>query len=793
VAAKEINIVAMQEEFDPYRKWLGIPAAELPPSHYRLLGLVDFESDPDVIGNAADRCMAHVRTFQSGARAELSQRILNELAQAGNCLLDPQRRQAYDLALRQQRMATTPTAVRVATPVNPMAPVSIASPLGLPQAAPAMPYHAAPGMGSPMRAVPVASSTTPSTTGVLDGPELPSTRRSSSVTYRVRRKSSPVPMLLAMVAVVVALGIGLILWLNQRNAAASLKKKPAPPARVIEPKTYVIKRQRVIDNTPDEDRNESQAGSNRSAGGAPVVDIQSSTGLYESDERNNPTSAAEAIEFARSSMARGNPFQASRMLEAATELSPNDEQKQRIAILTQLQEYLNAFHIALAAGAEKLEPGRNFLIDLGTSQVAVTFVEFERQNGRRLVFESEGKRMTYGIDSLPADWAMPIARSMLDSKSPAARLAIATFLALAANGDRELARQMWESLISEGIADASLARELNLPLSDSITKTSTAPAEMKPEVAKETMPAKAAANNDLLPIPSGEALTEAKRKFRDDYREQVSKARSVSDKEALAGELVAKAAATTDNADYRYVLQLEAIDLLVGQGSATELVGLIDKLGAEYEVDVLSMKAEALGKASAKAASAEEGEQLYLVTAEAFSTAKELKRYDVAERLARVAAKCAERAQVREAAQFALVQANRMQSLHQMVTAAIEGREKLKSDANDGEALSAVGRWECFLNNNWELGLPLLKKGSDAPLAELAKADLAAPQESAAQAELGERWLQYGQSQREGLKPGPIARAKHWYEQALTGATETTKAALEKSLDEIEKLLESEG
>lgn len=85
--------------FDPYRKWLGIPREEQPPNYYRLLGIAPFESDPDVIVNAADRQMGHVRRFQAGRYAETCQRILNELAAARVCLLDPVRKRAYDQKL----------------------------------------------------------------------------------------------------------------------------------------------------------------------------------------------------------------------------------------------------------------------------------------------------------------------------------------------------------------------------------------------------------------------------------------------------------------------------------------------------------------------------------------------------------------------------------------------------------------------------------------------------------------------------------------------------------------------
>jgi serine/threonine protein kinase len=90
----------MQEQFDPYHKWLAIPPQEQPPDHYRLLGIARFEADPDVIANAADQRMIHLRGFQTGPRAADSQRLLNEVAAARVTLLDPGRRAGYDALLR---------------------------------------------------------------------------------------------------------------------------------------------------------------------------------------------------------------------------------------------------------------------------------------------------------------------------------------------------------------------------------------------------------------------------------------------------------------------------------------------------------------------------------------------------------------------------------------------------------------------------------------------------------------------------------------------------------------------
>lgn len=91
----------MPEPFDAYHTWLAIPTQDQPPNHYRLLGLSLFEANADVIQHAADQRMGHLRTFQTGPHALLSQKLLNEVAAARVCLLHPHRKTAYDAHLRE--------------------------------------------------------------------------------------------------------------------------------------------------------------------------------------------------------------------------------------------------------------------------------------------------------------------------------------------------------------------------------------------------------------------------------------------------------------------------------------------------------------------------------------------------------------------------------------------------------------------------------------------------------------------------------------------------------------------
>lgn len=180
----------MDDSFDPYRIWLGIPLSEQPADHYRLLGIARFETDPEVIENAANRQMSYLRTFQSGTHVGLAQRLLNEVSAAKICLLHPDRRKAYDSQLQ----------------VNPATPSEAADPTNAPRANPVTP----------------AAQTNPAVSP--EAPPLPQVR--TALPPRTRRPSTW-PLLLAMMLIVILLG-ALIVFFNNRDRWKSTTPPPPP-------------------------------------------------------------------------------------------------------------------------------------------------------------------------------------------------------------------------------------------------------------------------------------------------------------------------------------------------------------------------------------------------------------------------------------------------------------------------------------------------------------------------------------------------------------------------------------
>lgn len=245
--------------FDPYYTWLGIPPREQPANYYRLLSLEVFEDNVDVISNAADRQMAHVRTFQSGPHAALSQKVLNELAAARACLLDPEAKTDYDRQLAQRLAETHDRGRSVPAPPpvpNNLAPQSsgheraIAPPLPPARRPPAAaaagetplagPGGISPGVVTPTAAYPASPPSTATEMKSAAQPTFDDSRR-----LRRRRPSSPAPMIIvaAVLLVMLAAGGGLAWWMfggsdglaEGQNSSVAGAASNSNPAQVVRP------------------------------------------------------------------------------------------------------------------------------------------------------------------------------------------------------------------------------------------------------------------------------------------------------------------------------------------------------------------------------------------------------------------------------------------------------------------------------------------------------------------------------------------------------------------------------
>ncbi|MGI8978405.1 MAG: hypothetical protein ACR2FY_04195 [Pirellulaceae bacterium] len=228
----------MADEFDPYYTWLGIPPAEQPADHYRLIGLRQFEGNTDVISNAVDQKMQFLRTLQVGKRSALSQKLLNEISAAGGCLLDPQKKLAYDLDLKAKE-ATKQAATQVkVTPARPLPKPSAVLPL--PAAGSNVARPAAP------RPMPVAMPPAVN----LDVSPAPKKELSGLNTAAISSISWKLPV------IVIGGGLGLVVLAVIVTYASGLlgpgeKKIASQPAKNVTPVTPVTPEKGVTKPSPE--------------------------------------------------------------------------------------------------------------------------------------------------------------------------------------------------------------------------------------------------------------------------------------------------------------------------------------------------------------------------------------------------------------------------------------------------------------------------------------------------------------------------------------------------------------
>lgn len=262
----------MSAEFNPYEAWLGIPRGQQPPSHYQLLGLKNFESEPPTIVEAADDRMELIKPHAAGMHGGNARTVLAEIEAARKTLLSRADKQAYDAALlaylqgqgplpsravAAQAAATrlppsAPAAAVPATPAQALAAQRVAAVAAsqpavavapmvaqsvqavAPQAVAvaatpvsAAPMSAAPVLGAPVAAVAVAAQPSPGLPSIGSGRSVASQARLQN--YRRRKNSMAGIWLMGGAAVVLIAAVAYAMYAIRQKDQVTAQAKPAAP------------------------------------------------------------------------------------------------------------------------------------------------------------------------------------------------------------------------------------------------------------------------------------------------------------------------------------------------------------------------------------------------------------------------------------------------------------------------------------------------------------------------------------------------------------------------------------
>ncbi len=314
----------------------------------------------------------------------------------------------------------------------------------------------------------------------------------------------------------------------------------------------------------------------------------------------------------------------------------------------------------------------------------------------------------------------------------------------------------------EGGAEASGLRVVKPPEMPAVPAESLEPPP--PPDMPEPEPAKPA----RLPEPDAAAQRTAEQKIRQLFSDAYAR-RTADDRLELSRRLLREAHGTDDDPVARFVLLREAADLAAQAGDTETAAAAIDRMAAGYEVDAVALKTKAIMDAARAVRTPEAAGRLAQAALALIDPALEADAYDAAANLVGRAESAAR--QARDAALLDRARARRSEisALRNAYRLAASALRTLETRPDDPAANLAAGRFFCLTKGDWERGLPMLAKGSDADLRALAKQELSPPATVDGQVALGDGWWDAASGKGGEAKSRLQERAVRWYETALPG------------------------
>lgn len=272
-----------------------------------------------------------------------------------------------------------------------------------------------------------------------------------------------------------------------------------------------------------------------------------------------------------------------------------------------------------------------------------------------------------------------------------------------------------------------------------------------------------------LPIPDPLSMEQARKLVRALYQEEYASQKDARQQLALAQRMLKQAEEVSDDPAGQYVLLDTVLKIATHLGDATIAISALDQLIEHYTVDALTLTHDTLVALAKKTPDRAGTSQLLTKARGLIDHAIREEQFETAESLCQIATRAARQLGDRDAVGQLVQQAafvsdceRAFKDVRRALTAA--------TDTDDPEANLRVGRYYCFVQGQWEKGLPLLARGSNTgsntQLQQLAEADLRQPTIPADQLKLADGWWDLAADD-PAYEAALCGRAAYWYERAL--------------------------
>lgn len=613
-------------DFNPYRDWLGLSGGR--PHAFDLLGISIRETNPESIRSAGVRRIELLEALDPGPHATQRERLIREVKQAVEVLVDPPRRDAYLTKLRAARDAkratepasatestAAPTAASatdtasgsddaaMADPFDPMAPLAMA---------PATPQS--PGNASPTRNNSLSPQPTPFTTTTSEANSAV-LQRHLEARRQGRRLSAIVAAILVVVGAVMAwIGFDqrdqIIAWLTPSNTPGqgstpatnpnpTETEQPSNPSAgdSTSPNAEVVVSQDPKDSdATSESESEMPATDPDSSdpslpegdpetsdpptepGEAPGDDPESSDPPPPSDE---PSDSSPQLDLPQS-YALANLLKEVQLglttpeetgvdvgLEQAQALAANTPDAKLVERLQLVVQTNRRFWQVVAECCGALESSQELAFDASTVVVVV------EASSERIVYRVNGQRQERVPRALPPGLARFIVETIRPDNEENPLLIGALYAAESAKDSsrREVTESLWREIETESSELDALLDWLNDDYAALVSRH------------KPTAP------------PDAESLAAAQAEIEPLWSEKREAAKRPDQRIALADEIIA-AATQLQASPQAYAHFLAALDLIGTSGRSRKLEPALAIFSAWFSIDPITVSIDVLEKAS---------------------------------------------------------------------------------------------------------------------------------------------------------------------------------------------------
>jgi hypothetical protein len=284
-----------------------------------------------------------------------------------------------------------------------------------------------------------------------------------------------------------------------------------------------------------------------------------------------------------------------------------------------------------------------------------------------------------------------------------------------------------------------------------------------------------------MAVPPENQLDDARKQirvmYRDDYKDK--------SKRALAGQLYDESM-RQGNLAVRYAMLTESREFAAQSGDFAAAVRAVTRLCEQFADDPQELKCRAVEESLPAVASKADYRALTQKSLLLIDRALIDERYDLADRLLKVARAAAEKADMsavlKKAVDHSAKQSDAQRTEYEAIKPTVE---RLEGNPEDEEASLALGKFRCIVRDDWEGGLPLLEHGSDTSLRELARKDLVASPDAAARASLGDAWYERAGKSTGKEKNAYLRRAFYCYQDAFADLDRKEQARVRQQVTKV--------